>query len=149
MGVFKFFFYIEVVRVMLQGKEMQMTNDDNRTREELIAELEKLRQYVVGLETSANRTILSEKEVCVGVLDTMLEGCQIIGPDWRYLYVNDAVARHGRLPKENLLGYKITEVYPGIEKTEVFTFMQRCMQEHIPHNMENEFIFPEGDRGWF
>ena len=134
---------------MLQGKELQMTNDDNRTREELIAELEKLRQYVVGLETSTNRTILSEKEACVGVLDTMLEGCQIIGPDWRYLYVNDAVARHGRLPKENLLGHKITEVYPGIEKTEVFTFMQRCMQEHIPHNMENEFIFPEGDRGWF
>ena len=27
-------------------------------------------------------------------LDNMLEGCQIIGPDWRYLYVNNAVAKH-------------------------------------------------------
>ena len=79
----------------------------------------------------------------------MLEGCQIIGPDWRYLYVNDAVTRQGRQPKENLLGHTIMEVYPGIENTELFTFMQRCMQERVPHKMENEFIYPDGDRGWF
>ncbi len=29
-------------------------------------------------------------------LDTMLEGCQIIDRDWRYVYINEAAARHGR-----------------------------------------------------
>ena len=67
-----------------------------------------------------------------GTLDNILEGCQIIGFDWRYLYLNDVVARHARMTKESLLGRKITEVFPGIENTEVFHFMRRCMKERIP-----------------
>ena len=29
-------------------------------------------------------------------LGSLREGVQILSPDWRYLFVNDAVARHGR-----------------------------------------------------
>lgn len=29
------------------------------------------------------------------VLDQMMEGCQLIGFDWRYLYVNESVTRQG------------------------------------------------------
>ncbi len=82
-------------------------------------------------------------------LDSMLEGCQIIGFDWRYLYVNDAVARHGRRAKEELLGHTMMEMYPGIEETEMFAALRRCMGKRIPHHMENEFTFPDGSKGWF
>jgi PAS domain S-box-containing protein len=82
-------------------------------------------------------------------LDNMMEGCQIIGFDWRYLYVNDAVVRHGRQTKENLLGRTMMEVYPGIEKTEMFGFLCRCIEEHKPHHMENRFTYPDGSEGWF
>ena len=34
---------------------------------------------------------MAQKPDC-SVLDHLLEGCQIIGPDFRYIYVNDAVA---------------------------------------------------------
>src|SRR5450756_1166663 len=44
-------------------------------------------------------------------LDAMLEGCQIIGFNWRYLYVNDAAARHGHQAKNNLVGHKMMEIY--------------------------------------
>ncbi|MDP2959803.1 MAG: MEDS domain-containing protein, partial [candidate division Zixibacteria bacterium] len=82
-------------------------------------------------------------------LDNMLEGCQVIGFDWRYLYVNDAVAKHGRRAKEELLGYTMMEMYPGIEKTELFAVLRRCMEKRISVRMQSEFIFPDGDKGWF
>ena len=82
-------------------------------------------------------------------LDVMLEGCQIIGYDWRYLYVNDAVARHGRRTREELLGHTMMEMYPGIENTEMFDALRNCMEKRISHQMENEFIFPNGIKGWF
>jgi len=82
-------------------------------------------------------------------MDSMLEGGQIIGPDWRYLYVNDALAAQGKQTKEALLGRTMMEMYPGIEDTEVFATMRRCMEQRIPQVMENEFAFPDGSKGWF
>ena len=36
----------------------------------------------------------------ISSLDGLLEGCQIIGQDFRYVYVNDAVAKQGKRAKE-------------------------------------------------
>jgi len=82
-------------------------------------------------------------------LDSMLEGCQIIGFDWRYLYVNDAAAKHGLRAKEELLGHTMMEIYPGIEKTDMFAALRRCMEDHISSHMENEFVYPDNTKGWF
>ena len=84
-----------------------------------------------------------------GTLDNMLEGCQIIGDDWRYIYINDAAERHNRRPKEQLLGNRYMDMWPGIEATEVFAVIRRCMDERTPQSMENEFTFPDGAVGWF
>lgn len=82
-------------------------------------------------------------------LDQMLEGCQIIGRDFRYLYVNDPLARHGRKPKHELLGRTMMEAYPGIEKTPVFEAIVRAMEHRIGAHLENEFEFADGTRGAF
>ncbi|MDA0988009.1 MAG: PAS domain S-box protein [Chloroflexi bacterium] len=82
-------------------------------------------------------------------LDNMMEGCQIIGFDWRYLYVNDATALQGRTTKEYLLGKTMMEAYPGIEETEMFAMLRGCMEARTSSHMENEFAYPDGKRGWF
>jgi PAS domain S-box-containing protein len=82
-------------------------------------------------------------------LDFMIEGCQIIDFDWRYVYVNEAAAKQGRKKKEDLLGYTMMQVYPGIDKTELFSNLRNCMTNHVPKQMDNEFVFPDGDKGWF
>lgn len=82
-------------------------------------------------------------------LDHLLEGCQIIGYDWRYLYLNDVAAQQGHYPKEQLLGRTMMEMYPGIETTPMFTLLRRCMEEREPQRMENRFQFPNGTEGWF
>lgn len=82
-------------------------------------------------------------------LDGMIEGCQIIGPDWRYVYVNDAAARHGRKARDELLGKTMMEVYPDIEKTDFFEVLRQAMKDRHPQFLENELNYPEGDRGYF
>jgi len=82
-------------------------------------------------------------------LDSMIEGCQIIDYDWRYVYVNEAVAKQGRKTKEELLGYTMTQVYPGIDRTEMFSHLRNCMTNRVPHQMDNEFTFPDESKGWF
>ena len=91
----------------------------------------------------AAKTLKESEEKYRTTLDNMLEGCQIIGYDWRYLYVNDAVIRHGHKAKEALLGHTMMEVYPDIEDTEMFAAIRRCMEKRIPHRMENEFTFSD------
>jgi PAS domain S-box-containing protein len=82
-------------------------------------------------------------------LDSMLEGAQIIGFDYRYLYVNDSVAAQGKQPKAELLGRTMMERYPGIDQTEFFRGLRRCMEQRESLRLENEFTFPDGSQGWF
>ncbi|HEY4185575.1 MAG TPA: ATP-binding protein [Polyangia bacterium] len=82
-------------------------------------------------------------------MDNIIEGCQLMGFDWRYLYLNDAAAIHNRRPNQELLGRTMPEAWPGIEGTGVFAMLRRCMDERIPLHEETEFVFPDGTTGWF
>jgi diguanylate cyclase (GGDEF)-like protein/PAS domain S-box-containing protein len=105
---------------------------------------------LVGLQHVQMEASLRESKLHYqDVLDHMLEGAQIIGFDWRYLYVNDSLVRHARLGREELLGHTMLDAYPGIENTPLFEVLHRCMEERIPHLMENEFVFPDGESRWF
>ncbi|MCG3212578.1 MAG: Sensor histidine kinase RcsC [Anaerolineae bacterium] len=97
----------------------------------------------------ADEALRQSEERYRNTLDTMLEGCQIIGFDWRYIYLNAAADTHNRRPKEELLGQKYMEMWPGIENTEVFAVIKRCMEARIAQQMDNEFVFPDGAVGWF
>jgi len=82
-------------------------------------------------------------------LDHLIEGVQIIGFDYRYLFVNDAVAEQGRYPKEELLHHTMMEKYPGIEQTPFFGVLKQCMHDRNPRRMENEFVYADGTSRWF
>lgn len=83
------------------------------------------------------------------LLDYLIEGCQLISCDWRYLYVNEAAARQGMQTRANLIGKTMMEVYPGIDETPMFEALRRCMNNRVREQMENEFTFPDGVKGWF
>lgn len=108
----------------------------------------KLAKAIVEKEKTEEALRRSEEKYR-NVLDNMMEGCQIIGFDWRYLYVNDAVAKHGRFRKEELLGHTMMEMYPGIEDTELCEVLKRCMKERTSTQFENKFKYPDGRMGWF
>jgi PAS domain S-box-containing protein len=82
-------------------------------------------------------------------LDDMLEGCMIIDFDWRYLYVNDAAARHGHVARDEIVGRKMTEYYPGIEATGVFGHFSHVMTRREPRRFEESFTFADGSTAWY
>jgi PAS domain S-box-containing protein len=82
-------------------------------------------------------------------LDNLLEGFQIIGFDWRYIYINNAAEIHNHRPSRELIGKTYQEMWPGIEKTEVFRLIEDCLKYRNPHSLDNEFVYPDGTTGWF
>lgn len=94
-------------------------------------------------------TLQNSEERYRTTLDNLQEGCQIISFDYRYLYLNDVSAKQGRNLKADLLGNTMMEKYPGIEKSHFFTLLRECLENHVSHKMENEFVYPDGTVGWF
>jgi PAS domain S-box-containing protein len=81
--------------------------------------------------------------------DLMGEGAMVISPEWRYLYVNDVVARQGKYKKEELIGHTVMEMYPEIEKTELFRVFQESMTLRVINHIETNFLFPDNSETWF
>jgi len=83
-------------------------------------------------------------------LDNLIEGCQLISFDWRYLYVNKAALKQSKFTsKKDLIGFTMMEKYPGIDNAEMFQVLKTCMEERVSKEMENEFVFPDNTKGWF
>jgi len=82
-------------------------------------------------------------------LDDMLESCQIIGFDWKFIYLNHTAEIHNRRPNHEMLGNRYMDMWPGIQKTAIFRTIKQTMEERVPNRLENEFVFPDGAVGWF
>lgn len=103
----------------------------------------------IEIRKRTQEDLVKREERFQSTLDTMSEGFQIIDFDLRYVYVNNSVTMHGHRSKDELLGRTITEMYPGIENTEFYKQLKRCLQERVSHQMENEFVYPDGSKNWF
>lgn len=82
-------------------------------------------------------------------MDNMLEGVQIIGFDWKYKYVNEALIKQSKYFYDELIGFTMMNRYPGIEKTAMFEALERCMYGRSLERLENEFTYPDGTKGEF
>nr|WP_321411499.1 ATP-binding protein [uncultured Carboxylicivirga sp.] len=105
---------------------------------QLLIKLRNKHQVVVASEERLRKT-----------LDCLIEGCQIIDFNWRYVYLNSVSAKHGKKSIEEMSGKLITEVYPGIEKTEMFTHLKNCMDNRVQFKMQNKFLYSDGSYAWF
>lgn len=99
----------------------------------------------------ANRyqSVLEKEKRFHIILDNMKEGFQMIDFEWRYLYVNDTVIRQSKVKKKQLLGSKMTDLYPDFETTETFKKLQECMINREAKNFENKFTYPDQSTAWF
>lgn len=108
----------------------------------------KLKETHEQLRISHEQLRLSEERYR-STLDTMLEGCVLVGHDWTFLYVNEANALQARMKREEMTGRKIQELFPGIEQTNIFATYKKCMDERFPVRIESSYAFPDGSVAWF
>ena len=91
-----------------------------------------------------------DPETLARTLNSLFMGFQIIGFDWKYLYVNTVAAAHGNTTPEALIGRGLFEAFPGIEDQEpLMSLLRRAMAERTGHVFEHEFTFPDGTKRWF
>ncbi len=83
------------------------------------------------------------------VLDSMMEGCQIIGFDWKYLYVNPAAEKQNRRPASDLLGNRFMDVWPDIEDNEIYQKIKNTLENRVNDQIIVSFHFPDGSAGHF
>lgn len=138
-------------------KENAKTNhglkeDKAKLELELFKRVEEIKKINLMLETKIEERSLelynTEKKFS-SILDVMSEGIQIINKNWEYVYVNNSLAAMAKNTKETLEGNTMMSIYPGIEKTEMFSILKKCMNDKIPARIENEFLFPDQSMGWY
>ncbi len=96
-----------------------------------------------------NESLRISEERSRSTLDHMMEGCQIIGFDWSYVYLNHTAEIHNRRANRELIGKIYTDMWPGIESTEVYKVIKRVMDKRIAKRIENEFVYPDGNEACF
>lgn len=110
--------------------------------------LEMNRELQLRVEEKTKEVIEKEQQYRF-LLQNMREGIQLIGYDWKYLFVNRSAVEHSKYADNELAGNTLMEKYPGIEKTELFRVLENCMKNRSPKILENEFTFPDGSKRWF
>ncbi len=91
----------------------------------------------------------SAPELSLRTLDRLLEGCQVISRDFRYLYVNDSLLHQAKQTREALIGRRMPDVFPGIAETAMFEVLCRVMEGGAAEQLDNTFTFPDGRVGHF
>ena len=74
------------------------------------------------------------------LIATLAAGAQVIDRDLRFLHVDGATP--------GLLGRKVTDRFPGVEDTEVFAALGRCLGERARQRVEVELAMPAGEVRW-
>jgi PAS domain S-box-containing protein len=83
------------------------------------------------------------------LLESMSEHIAVLDSEMRYILANDALRRSVKIPKEQLIGKKLTEVFPSIGKPAFFEAGERVMKSRKPASVTSEHTFEDGRTGWF
>lgn len=129
-----------IINVEISSHQLPSKNNENYR---LVMAIDITEQY------RAEKLLKESEGRLRSTLDGMLEGCQIIGFDWRYIYLNKTAELHNHRPNDELIGNKYIDMWPEIEKTVVFNRIKDCLENGTPHNLENEFTYPDGAKSWF
>lgn len=97
----------------------------------------------------AEQALHASEKLFRSTLENLMEGCQIISRDWRYVYLNEIAAGHGQKTVPELVGRTMQEVFPGIEQTPMFALLRDSMADGRPRQMENQFTYKDGTSAWF
>ena len=108
--------------------------------------------YNIELEEAhkqAEEELRESEERYRHLLGSITDGIQVQDREFRYLLVNDELTRMAQMPEEKLLGSKMTDVFPGVEKTVFFKTYKKVMETGEPAVASDEFAFPDGRKQWY
>jgi len=138
-----------VIDEKLKNKLLKESVQDFLTKPFSVEELQSKVENIIRLNSKQKGKIAEVEHRYQYALDNMLEGCQIIGHDWQYLYINDSGAKFGHATRDGIIGKKVFEVYPNIVEQPIYDKLKNCLENKVRDHFEIEFIYPDQSKGWF
>lgn len=83
------------------------------------------------------------------LLESISDSVYVLDREWRHVIVNDAATDFVRMPKEKLIGGKLTELFPGVEETPFFKVFKKVMKTRKPDIVTNEYEFEDGRKNYY
>jgi PAS domain S-box-containing protein len=83
------------------------------------------------------------------LLESIDDSVYVLNHEFRHVLVNDAGARFTQIPKEELIGNKLTDLHPGIEKTDFFKTFQQVMETRKSGIVVQKYSHPDGRNRWY
>jgi PAS domain S-box-containing protein len=85
----------------------------------------------------------------VMLLESITDAVYAINREWEYILVNKNAEEIINMPIEKLIGYKIFDVFPGIEQTVFFKTYKNVMSTGNAERVINSFTLPDGNIGYY
>jgi len=83
------------------------------------------------------------------LLENSSDSIYVLDYEWRHLLVNKAATRFVKMPKEKIIGNKLTDLFPNVEKTLFFKTFKKVMETRKPDTVADEYIFEDARRGFY
>jgi len=120
-----------------------------------LEDIQKLEQKNRELEVEINERQQTEEALRESekryrsLLESISDSVYVLDREFRHVVVNDAAERFVQIPKEKLLGGKLTDLFPEVEETGFFKVFQQVMESRNPDVVTDEYIFVDGRKGWY
>ncbi|MFX0095493.1 MAG: response regulator, partial [Candidatus Hodarchaeota archaeon] len=87
----------------------------------------------------AEKTLQESKDQYHLLLNSIQDGCWAFDTTWHYTLVNEAGARLVNKSPKELIGRKLTDLFPGIEKTAFFATYDQVMKNRTVESISSPF----------
>ncbi len=75
------------------------------------------------------------------LLDIMVEGCQIVDRDYRYVYINPTAERFIKRSRQEVVGVRVHDLCADVESSPLYAAVKTCMETGKPARMEHQCVF--------
>ena len=97
----------------------------------------------------ADKALRKSEERYRSLLNSISDSVYVLDREWRHIVINDAATDFVKMPKEKLLGSKLTDLFPGVEKTAFYKTFKRVMETRKSDTVADEFTFEDGRKDWY
>ncbi len=94
----------------------------------------------MALSLKNSRFALEESsEQTRNILESISDGFAAFDRRWRCTYVNDKATELSRIPRAEILGKNVWDLYPNIADTTIYAELSRAMEARVPVNLEEYY----------
>ena len=94
----------------------------------------------MALSLKNSRTALQESsEQISNILESISDGFAAFDRDWRCTYVNDKATELSRIPRAEILGKNVWDLFPNSTSTAIYADLRRAMDDRVPVHFEGHY----------